>query len=271
VTRSALYVGELTHARWRPVRHAFTYPVFQLLVDLDELPALDRALRLFSRGRANLFSLHDRDYAFDEVRALAGGPVLLLTYPRLCGYAFNPVSFFYCHDRAGALRCVVADVTSTYRDRHRYVLAPPDFVADRLLHVSPFISMESRYTFRFPSTPPASRLIVEVDQTERGARFFAARMTLDRRPLTDRELARIALAYPLATLRVVTRIHYQALQLWLAGLRFHPRPPYDPEAARRMHDRASRTDADPDAAAHPAAGAGRDPGLARRLPDPALR
>lgn len=134
---SAIYVGRVTHARHRPRRHRFAYGVFSFLIDLDELPRLDRDCRLFSHNRFNLFSFHDRDHGpgdgtplRDWVAAclaeagmdLAGGPVRLLCYPRILGYVFNPITVYYCHDPAGRLGAMLYEVSNTFGESHTYVI-----------------------------------------------------------------------------------------------------------------------------------------------------
>jgi len=138
VTRSALYRGTLRHARRdEHARRAFDYPVYVASIDLDELTALDRELRLFSHGRPNLFSLDDRDYTTGAGGLRAGlsrllaehglpapATARLVTNLKVLGYVFNPVSFFLGYDAAGALTSAVAEVNNTYGGRHRYVLGP---------------------------------------------------------------------------------------------------------------------------------------------------
>ncbi len=295
-TGSALYAGELAHARWWPVRHAFRYPVHLLALDLDELPALDRRLRLFSYNRRNLVALHDRDY-LDASTGLAatmrrflaetGGPpagrIVAVTHARVFGYVFNPVSFFYCLDGQGRRAAVVAEVNNTFGDTHRYLLdarnatGASSYATDKLLHVSPFMDMRCGYDFRFHGAPGDPALRVSMRVSRRGAPFFAARMTLTRRPLTDLALAAALLRYPLTTVQVTARIHLQALLLWSKGAPFRHQPPYDPEATRRMHEEMHEDDrqAHDDRARaalgrhdrpHPRAPGAQD--LASRPPDP---
>jgi DUF1365 family protein len=258
-----VYEARLLHARTRPVAHRFEYPVWQLLVDLDELPELDRRLRLFSHNRRNLVALHDPDHAqaagcglraalvaflaANGVDASAPGwKFLVLTQARVLGYVFNPVTFSYCHAPGGALACVVAEVRNTFGKVHRYLLDERSRVpgvargrsydADKLLHVSPFFDLELGYRFHFRSLD--ERLDLAMDVTPPGRDLvFHARLLGERLPLTDATLARLCLRHPLSTVQVVARIHWQALRLWLAGASFHPEPAYDPELARRRHDR----------------------------------
>lgn len=136
---SALYRGRVMHRRLRPKIHELNYRVFWLLLDLSEIDDVDGRLRLFSRNRFNLLSFHDKDYGdgsgglrpqVDAWMAqagidLAGGPVRLLTMPRVLGYVFNPISIYYCHRPDGRLAAMVYEVTSTFGIRHAYVIPIP--------------------------------------------------------------------------------------------------------------------------------------------------
>ena len=258
MTRSALYRGELVHARRAHPARAFRYPVYVAALDLDELPALDRALRLFSLGRRNLFAFDARDYgagapdlgaSLADLRAANGLPApattRLVTNLRAFGYVFNPVSFFLGYDAAGALTSVIAEVNNTYGGRRRYLLGPRERVAHptravfrhvRELFVSPFLHGPRTYTFAFdaPLDAPALAITMHVDAPD-GARVLTAHLAGARAPLTDRALAAAALRYPLMTARVIGLIHYEALRLRLLGAPYR-RPGRDhrphPERAR---------------------------------------
>jgi hypothetical protein len=253
--RSALYEATVMHHRVRPFRHRFVYRVFSLLLDVDELGALGRRLRLFSHNRFNLLSVHDRDFGPGDGKPLRGwverlvsehglgfevGRIDLLCFPRLLGYVFNPLSTYYVHDQDGALRAMLYEVTNTYRDRHSYLL-PVDPEArtgrqscDKHLYVSPFIGMEARYHFRF--SVPDDRLALAIrEETPEGNVLFAA-MSGVRRPLTDGILARMLIRYPLMTLKVIGGIHWEAFRLWRKGARVfrHPEPPETAVSGKAM-------------------------------------
>ncbi|GGO79744.1 DUF1365 domain-containing protein [Marinobacterium nitratireducens] len=239
---SALYVGRVMHHRLKPRQHRFRYRVFSLLLDLDELDALHRRLRLFSHNRFNLFSFHDRDYGDGSGRLktciearltaagvdLAGGRIRLLCYPRLLGYVFNPLSVYYCEDRTGALRAILCEVSNTFGQRHSYLLpvssdpsaARPS--VDKCFYVSPFMPMDCRYAFRMPV--PGERIGVHIDQRQAGERLFVASFSGRRAALTDTGLLKTWLTHPLMTLKVIAGIHWEALRLWLKGLKLQPRP-----------------------------------------------
>lgn len=241
---SGLYVGHVTHQRLAKLRHAFRYPIFMPLLDLAELEALDRSLRLFAYNRAGVVSYHDADHlkeypgntrerllAFFASRGerLPDGRVLLLTHARILGYTFNPVSFFYCFDVNGALRFVVAEVNNTFGDTHPYLLRGDGggpLTTRKVLHVSPFFDMTGAYSWRLP--PPGETLEARCDLHHAGQLSLASRLSLARRPLTDRTLSSALLSLPFMTVRVMFGIHWQALKLWLKGATFHRAPKYKP-------------------------------------------
>lgn len=243
---SALYRGEVMHHRLRPKAHRFTYRVFWLLLDLDEVDRLNRRLRLFSRNRFNLLSFHDRDHGdgsgtallaqIEALLARAGidirdGPVRLLTMPRILGYVFNPISLYYCHHADGRLAAMVYEVTNTFGARHAYVIPTPreDQATGRIrqsaakaLYVSPFMGMDMDYAFR--GQVPGERLDLTITGQDAEGLLITAALSGERRPLRDRDLLSAAVALPLLTLKVVAAIHWEALRLWLKGVRLTRQP-----------------------------------------------
>lgn len=255
--RSALYAGDLVHTRRDELaRRKFRYPVYMASIDLDELPALDRELRLFSHQGRGVFSLHDRDYEGGE-RGLRASlhatldahgiarPVTtrLVTNLRVFGYVFNPVSFFLNYDATGTLSSVVAEVSNTYGGRLRYVLGPAQRIAaanpadrrigfrhTRELFVSPFLHGPRSYEFWFPAGLDEDQLAITMHvDTPEGDRIFVAHLAGERRPLTDRVLASAAVRYPLMTAQVIGLIHLEAMRLRLAGVPYRrPGPDHRP-------------------------------------------
>lgn len=236
--RSALYTGTLMHVRRAPARHVFRYPVSYWLFDLDELPELERNIRLFSANRHNVVSLRDRDH-FDgaplkeAVLDLAGDPaiecVLMLTQPRVLGYVFNPVSFYWCYRGDGSLACMVAELNNTFGERLPEVLRGPELRYEhrKRLHVSPFFGLDHNYEYAFsePGDEVLARIHVRDDE---GRRPLTAVLHGRRRQLTDRSLAALLLRYPLQPLQVTALIHFEALRLWRKRVPFHHKPPFVP-------------------------------------------
>lgn len=241
---SALYAGEVMHVRLKPRRHRLAYRLFSLLLDLDEIAGLDARLRLFSRNRFNVFSFHDRDYADPEAgplkaqveRLLAdaglepdGGAIRLLTLPRLFGYAFNPLSVYFCYRRDGSLIALLYEVNNTFGQRHSYLIpvragevAPLRQKAEKRFYVSPFMDMGLTYSFRI--TPPGEALRIAILASDAEGPVLSAVQTATRRPLNDRQLLRVMLSYPLLTLKVIAGIHWEALWIWAKGIGLRPRP-----------------------------------------------
>lgn len=256
------------HARFAPKAHRFLYRIFLFALDLDELGALHRRLRLFSLNRRNLYSFREGDYlpSHEPVHNpgsasrsvapgdpsslkarvvahlaahgidLAGGRVLLVTLPRVAGYLFNPVSFYFCHDRTGAPVAALAEVTNTFREMKPYLLGPETrrdgaFVwrVPKHFYVSPFSDVDVAFDFRL--RPPGERLAIQIDDYIGAARTLTSTLTGPRRSLTDANLAWFTLKYPFISLKVIGLIHWHALRLWLGKV------PWFPKAARAADQR----------------------------------
>jgi DUF1365 family protein len=240
--RSALYAGTVMHARRSPHDNVFRYPVYMALIDLAELPELDRRLPLFGWNRRAVTSFHDADHidihatlAANSIILEDGGSIQVLTNLRVLGYVFNPVSFWWCRRADGSLACIVAEVSNTFGERLPYVLLPAPggeqggrevFETDKLLHVSPFMPMDQTYTWWF--SEPRETLNVRMDVHEAGSRDFHATLTTRRLPLTARALRSVLVRYPLMPVRVTALIHWQALRLWAKRTRFYRKPPFVP-------------------------------------------
>jgi len=243
-SRSAIYVGGVMHRRLRPVEHRFRYRAFWLLMDLDELPRLPARLRLFSQNRFNLFALHDIDHGDGSptpLRAqaervlsqagidLPGGPIRLLCMPRTLGYSFNPLSIYFCHRPDGELAALIYEVHNTFGERHSYVATVETKSGDirqncrKTFYVSPFMDMDMAYDFRLAE--PDQRLAIHIGASQPGQRVFNAALVAERRELNDGNLLFAFLSIPLITVKVTLAIHWEALRLWLKGIRLRVRPP----------------------------------------------
>lgn len=252
MTVSALYVGHVAHRRLRPRAHTLRYRLFSLLLDLDDLDRVSARLRLFSRNRFNLFSFHDRDHAGGTAEPLrtqverhlrdaglpTGGAIRLLAMPRILGFAFNPLSVYFCHAPGGRLAAILYEVNNTFGERHSYLL-PADAGADgtvrhacaKTFHVSPFMAMDMTYAFRV--VPPGERLGIAITGADADGTVLTAILSTRRVPLTDAALARAVLSHPLLTAKVVAGILWEAFRLWGKGvpIHAHPAPPAHPVTA----------------------------------------
>jgi len=225
--------------------HRFSYRVMSLLIDLDRLAEADRQSPLFGVNRAALYSFREADHGARDgspLRAyaqrcavergidLTGGRVLLLCYPRLLGYTFNPLSVYFCYRASGELALLIYEVRNTFGDIHPYVLpvnsgemscAGVRQQQDKLFYVSPFIEMAMRYHFHV--LPPEERVKLRIMETDREGPLLAATFNGHRRALNTKELRRALFAFPLVTLKIMAAIHWEALRLWLKGARLVPR------------------------------------------------
>jgi DUF1365 family protein len=237
---SALYSGLVVHQRFKPRRHRLRYRLAQILFDLDAMPSA----RLFSHNRFNLVSFHDRDHLdgsgtclrVQVERALAqaglqpdGGPIRLLCMPRILGHAFNPISVFFCHRRDGSLMALLYEVNNTFGQRHSYLIPveDPDAVTirqhcEKAFYVSPFMRMDMTYTFLV--APPGETTSVMVHGDDAEGRVITASFSGHRRDLSDTALIGMLLHHGLLSLKVLGAIHWEAVKLWLKGLRIQPRP-----------------------------------------------
>ena len=240
MTRSALYTGTVMHARRAPRANVFRYPVSMALIDLDELPALDRGLALFGWNRPAVTSYHDADH-LDVRHVLAANGVdparvrrlQVLTNLRVLGYVFNPVSFWWAWGDDDRLLAIVGEVSNTMREKLPYVLLPADAHADggrlvwdteKRLHVSPFMPMEQTYTWWL--SEPGERLAIRMDVHDERLPDFHATLVARRRPLDAAALRAALVRTPLMPVRVSALIHWQALRLWLKRTPVHAKPPF---------------------------------------------
>jgi len=252
---SALYVGWTRHRRRVPIERSFRYRTFHALLDVDELPRLEREVAGFAYRRPAPIRFRDRDHlgAGDTpvkaklarwLRAqgqdLPDGPVRVLANLRVLGHVFDPVSWWFCHRADGSLALVVAEVRNTFGESYWYLLdeleeAGPGVVrarAPKRFHVSPFLPIEGlSYRFTFVLRP--DRIVAHIDVLREGELLFDATQTGSRRPFTTRSLLTVLAANPMLPLRTVVLIHLQALRLLARRVRFHRKPEPPPGAVVR--------------------------------------
>jgi uncharacterized protein len=245
-----LYDGDVMHARMRPRTHRFAYKVYTLLIDVTRLNAADRQSAFFSVGRFNLLSFRPQDHgdgsdaplAQQMVKALAEaglnkpiGRIFLSCYPRVLGFVFNPISVYFVFDPADQLIALIYEVRNTFGEIHTYVaplkgdeFSPAGIRQERakLLHVSPFMDMNMRYHFRI--RPPGETLSIRILETSSDGPMLAATFHGQQKALTASSILAAFIRMPLMTLKVVAGIHFEALRLWLKGIRFYHAPPPPP-------------------------------------------
>ena len=242
---SAIYSGTVAHRRLRPKMHFLKYRAFWMLFDLDELPVLDRTFKRFSHNHFNLFSFHDRDHGDSSGKPLrqwveghlreAGivaddGPIRLLCLPRILGYVFNPISVYFCYLTDGTLNAILYEVNNTFGQRHSYLI-PVEPGSRRMieqscpkrLYVSPFNDMEMSYQFKV--IPPDTTIAVGIDALDLRGLLITTALSGKRKEFSDRAIVKAFLGHPLLTLKVIVAIHWEALQLWLKGVKMTERPP----------------------------------------------
>jgi uncharacterized protein len=235
----ALVIGQVTHRRTGPVRHAFRHRVYQWLVDLDCLPRQPWHLRAFARFcsadhlgdpalpiKANI----ENYLAVNGVQLGDRGRVLMLAGARVLGHVFDPLSVFWCHDSDGVLACVVAEVHNTYGERHAYLLRPDQAgtaVTDKAFHVSPFFDVTGTYELRFTLTPDLVATTVTLRRHDAVA--FTAAFRGRPEPATSRNLTRRLIGQPLMPQRISALIRLHGIWLWLRGLPVRSRPHHTPQ------------------------------------------
>lgn len=251
MANAQLCFGNVHHTRLRPSRNSFNYGVYFLRLPLRSMAQGAWPTRLLSHNHFNLLSFHDKDHG-DGKRPLlewiddllkqegirdADGEVWLQTFPRVLGYVFNPVSFWFCHRRDGALRAVLCDVSNTFGERHLYLLNPgvpidnnSELTATKVFHVSPFCPVEGNYHFKFLQTgkqldPTSSeRNLARIDYHDADGQLLLTSIAGTAHPLADRNIMQAMLRFPMMTFAVIARIHWQALKLWLKRVPFFHKP-----------------------------------------------
>jgi len=245
--------GQVRHTRLRPKKHAFAYRTFFLMLPMRSLSGVQSALAV---NRPGAISFHDVDHGDGRSAAQGGalawldallrtegiddaaGEVWLHCYPRVLGYTFKPVSFWYCHRTDGSLRAIVVEVNNTFGERHCYLLDAPQYgveqQARKVFHVSPFCEVNGGYRFRFMRTEAdiqqtqftqdAGRTVARIDYDDASGPLIQTSVSGTLQPANARTLRQALWGYPAMTLAIMARIHWHALQLWLKRVRFHRKP-----------------------------------------------
>lgn len=248
MVKSSLITAQVYHERLKPFNHRFIYSVFMIKFSISELSSLKRPI--FSINRFNLFSFYEKDYLDGSERPLqeritellrsegmkVEGDIVLQTIPRMLGYGFNPVSFWYIYYKDGTLEGIMAEVNNTFGDRHYYLLQGFDdykkITTKKVFHVSPFFAIEGEYQFTFS---PKSVQINYFDPTELNYFFKSSLAQKSAEEFTTLALLKTFLKFPLMTFVVMGRIHWQALKLFMKKARYYPRTkPFEPKLSKEV-------------------------------------
>ena len=237
---SCIYNGEVTHTRFKPVRHFLKYKTFSLLIDLDEINLLDKSIGIFSHNKFNIFSFYDKDHGDRDGGNLKDWVisnlkkfrikenitnVKVLCYPRILGYVFNPLSIFYCYEK-DKLVAIFYEVKNTFNEQHTYIFKIKNNEeiiqkCRKKFYVSPFMDMETFYNFKLLN--PNDKLSVFIKQTDADGTILTATQTGDKKEFSFKQLAINFLKYPLMTIKIISSIHYEALLLWKKGAIYRKR------------------------------------------------
>ena len=238
INNSCIYIGSVIHKRFKPKKHFFKYSVFSLFLDLDEINELDQQIPFFSYNKFNILSFFDKDHGYRDGSSIKDWlihllqkknistiniKIKILCYPRIFGYVFNPLSIFFIYDADSNPIAILYEVKNTFGEQHTYVFKI-DIKNKQILnnckkkfYVSPFMDLESKYFFKV--LIPNERLSVIIDQRDKEGKLLFASQDGERVKLSSKNLLISYLKHPLMTLKIISAIHYEALKLWIKGIK----------------------------------------------------
>ena len=237
IKNSIIYNGKVIHRRFKPKEHYFKYNVFSLLIDIDELEIIENKIKIFSYNKFNIISFFDKDHGPRDGTSVKEWviknlrdigienrkiQIKLLCYPRIFGYVFNPLSIFFIYDENSKLISILYEVKNTFGEQHTYIFKTDN---DKLItnnctkkfHVSPFIEMECHYYFRV--LKPSDKISVIIDQKDKDGKLLYASQDGKAAELNEKNLLTSYISHPLMTFKIIAAIHYEALKLWLKGIK----------------------------------------------------
>ena len=238
INNSCIYIGSVIHKRFKPKKHFFKYNVFSLFLDLDEINELDQKILFFSYNKFNILSFFDKDHGYRDGSSIKDWlihvlqkknistiniKIKILCYPRIFGYVFNPLSIFFIYDADSNPIAILYEVKNTFGEQHTYVFKI-DIKNKQILnnckkkfYVSPFMDLESKYFFKV--LIPNERLSVIIDQRDKEGKLLFASQDGERVKLSSKNLLISYLKHPLMTIKIISAIHYEALKLWMKGIK----------------------------------------------------
>ena len=237
IKHSIIYDGKVIHRRFKPKEHYFKYKVFSLLIDIDELEVIQKKIKIFSYNKFNIISFFDKDHGPRDGTPIKGWvidnlkkiginnekiQIKLFCYPRIFGYVFNPLSIFFIYDQNSKLISILYEVKNTFGEQHTYVFKTND---DKIItndctkkfHVSPFINMECHYHFRVLKN--SEKISIIIDQKDKDGKLLHASQDGKAAELNEKNLITSYISHPLMTFKIIAAIHYEALKLWLKGIK----------------------------------------------------
>ena len=240
INNSCIYNGKVIHRRFKPKKHYFKYNVFSLLIDLSELEIIDKEIKFFSYNKFNLISFFDSDHGPRNGTCLKEWvkrnleknnifnkyiKIKLLCYPRILGYVFNPLSIFFIYDENNYLISILYEVKNTFGEQHTYFFKIDrnfnnliENTCDKKFHVSPFIEMNCRYFFKVLN--PQNKLSVVINQNDENGKILYASQDGFKKELNSKNLIFSYASHPLMTFKIISAIHFEALKIWLKGIKF---------------------------------------------------
>ena len=235
---SCIYNGEVNHTRFKPVKHFLNYKTFSLFIDLDEIQQLDKSISIFSHNKFNIFSFYNKDHGDRDGNCLKKwvisnlkkykiegniSKIKILCYPRIFGYVFNPLSIFFIYNKIGEPIAIFYEVKNTFGEQHTYIFEikhPNTQIKNdckKKFFVSPFMDLQSEYFFKV--LLPNEKLSVIIDQRDKEGKLLFASQDGNRRDLTFKNLLICYLKHPLMSFKVISAIHFEALKLWIKGVK----------------------------------------------------
>ena len=235
---SCIYSGLVTHKRFKPKKHFFIYKTFSLLIDLDEIKDIEKKIKFFSYNKFNVLSFYNIDHGARDGSSLnkwvkkilnkakiniEGGSIKLLCFPRFFGYVFNPLSIFYCYNKNKKLKAILYEVKNTFNEQHTYVFKSKSssnlilHKCNKKFYVSPFIAMRTFYNFRLSVSK--KKINIFIKQSDSKGLLLIAKQTGKRIKLNSKNLLYQFFKHPLMSFKVIAAIHFEALRLWIKGVK----------------------------------------------------